>query len=145
MPALAETAEALRFEVDFHPSRAARLCGRLLSFLVVAFMLFDGGIKLVPLDVVTETMAQIGWPSTPEMARGLGLLGLACAALYAIPRTAPIGAILLTGYLGGAIATQLRIDAPFFSHLLFGVYLGAMVWGGLFLRDSRVRALVLGK
>jgi DoxX-like family len=126
-------------------SRATIWTGRALSGLAVAFMLFDGGIKLVPLSVVTETMGQIGWPTTPEMARGLGLLGLVCAALYAVPRTSLIGAILLTGYLGGAIATQLRIGAPMFSHVLFGVYLGLFVWGGLVLRDSRLRQLLRSK
>jgi DoxX-like family len=126
-------------------SRPAIWGGRVLSGLAVAFMLFDGGIKLVPLSVVTETMAQIGWPATPEMARGLGILALICTALYAVPRTSLIGAILLTGYLGGAIATQLRIGAPLFSHILFGVYLGLLVWGGLVLRDGRVRALLLGR
>jgi hypothetical protein len=126
-------------------SRNAIWGGRVLSGLAVAFMLFDGGIKLVPLPVVTETMTQIGWPATPEMARGLGVLGLVCAAIYAFPRTSLIGAILLTGYLGGAIATQLRIGAPLFSHVLFGVYLGVMVWGGLLLRDGRLRALLFGK
>jgi DoxX-like family len=126
-------------------SRPAIWGGRVLSGLAVAFMLFDGGIKLVPLSVVTETMAQIGWPATPELARGLGILALICTALYAVPRTSLIGAILLTGYLGGAIATQLRIGAPLFSHILFGVYLGLIVWGGLVLRDGRVRALLLGR
>jgi DoxX-like family len=127
------------------PSPSAIWGGRALSGLAVAFMLFDGGIKLVPLSVVTKTMAQIGWPATPEMARGLGILALLCTALYAVPRTSLIGAILLTGYLGGAIATQLRIGAPLFSHILFGVYLGLIVWGGLVLRDGRVRALLLGR
>jgi hypothetical protein len=126
-------------------SRPAIWGGRVLSGLAVAFMLFDGGIKLVPLSVVTETMGQIGWPATPEMARGLGILALLCTALYAVPRTSLIGAILLTGYLGGAIATQLRIGAPLFSHILFGVYLGVIVWGGLVLRNGRVRALLLGR
>jgi TRAP-type C4-dicarboxylate transport system permease small subunit len=127
------------------PSRNAVWTGRILSALAVAFMLFDGGIKLIPLPVVTQSMAQIGWPATPEMARTLGVIGLLCAALYAFPRTALIGAIVLTGYLGGAIATQLRIGAPLFSHILFGVYLGLMVWGGLALRDSRLRALLAGR
>jgi DoxX-like family len=126
-------------------SRPAVWGGLVLSGLAVAFMLFDCGIKLVPLSVVTETMAQIGWPATPEMARGLGMLALLCTALYAVPRTSLIGAILLTGYFGGAIATQLRIGAPLFSHILFGVYLGLIVWGGLVLRDGRVRALLLGR
>ena len=126
-------------------SKAALWGGRTLSALVAAFMVFDGGIKLMPLPIVTETMGQIGWPATDAMARVLGVLALFCTALYAWPRTAFLGAILLTGYLGGAIATQLRIGAPVFSHLLFGVYLGLMVWGGLFLRDGRLRALFSGK
>jgi TRAP-type C4-dicarboxylate transport system permease small subunit len=126
-------------------SRTHIWIGRTLSALVVAFMLFDGGIKLVPLQIVTETMGQIGWPTNPEMARGLGMLGLLCAALYAFPRTSLIGAILLTGYLGGAIATQLRIGAPLFSHILFGVYLGLMAWGGLALRDNGIHARLMGK
>jgi hypothetical protein len=119
--------------------------GRILSGLAIAFMIFDGGIKLVPLPIVTETMGQIGWPATAEMARVLGILGLTSTILYAFPRTALIGAILLTGYLGGAIASQVRIGAPLFSHVLFGVYLGLLVWGGLVLRSRSLRALLLGK
>jgi hypothetical protein len=119
--------------------------GRILSGLAIAFMIFDGGIKLVPLPIVTETMGQIGWPATAEMARVLGVLGLTSTILYAFPRTALIGAILLTGYLGGAIASQVRIGAPLFSHVLFGVYLGLLVWGGLVLRSRSLRALLLGK
>jgi hypothetical protein len=116
--------------------------GRLLSGLVILFMLLDSGIKLVPLDVVTETSTQIGLPTSTAFARGLGLLGLVCTLLYTWPRTAVLGAILLTGYMGGAVATHLRIGSPVLSHLLFGVYLGLMVWGGLYLRDERVRALL---
>jgi hypothetical protein len=119
--------------------------GRILSGLAIAFMIFDGGIKLVPLPIVTETMGQIGWPATAEMARVLGVLGLTSTILYAFPRTALIGAILLTGYLGGAIASQVRIGAPLFSHVLFGVYLGLLVWGGLVLRSRSLRALLLQK
>lgn len=133
---------------DGQPAASSKIAlwgGRALSALVVAFMIFDGGIKLVPLPIVTETMGQIGWPATDAMARGLGALALFCTALYVWPRTAFLGAILLTGYLGGAIATQLRIGAPLFSHLLFGVYLGLMAWGGLFLRDGRLRALFSSK
>ena len=110
--------------------------GRLLSGLVILFMLLDSGIKLVPLNVVTETSAQIGLPTSANFARGLGLLGLVCTALYALPRTSVLGAILLTGYMGGAIATHLRIGSPVFSHLLFGVYLGLMLWGGLICATS---------
>jgi len=114
--------------------------GRILSALVILFLLFDGVIKLMELDVVTETNAQLGYPA--HMPFGLGILTLIIAALYAIPRTSVLGAILLTGLLGGAIATHLRVGSPIFSHLLFGVYLGLMAWGGLFLRDERLRALI---
>jgi hypothetical protein len=93
----------------------------------------------VPFEVVTTTMVELGYPS--ELSRGLGILILACTALYAIPRTSVLGAVLLTGLLGGAIATHLRIGSPVFSHLLFGVYLGLFVWGGLYLRDRRLRAI----
>jgi len=75
-------------------------------------------------------------------ARGLGVLLLACTLLYAVPRTAVLGAILLTGYLGGAVATHLRVGDPLFSHVLFGVYMGVALWLGLYLRDARLRALV---
>jgi TRAP-type C4-dicarboxylate transport system permease small subunit len=111
-----------------------------LSGLVVAFLLVDGAMKLVPLDIVLQTHRELGIP--PELARTLGVLTIVCAALYAFPRTAVLGAILLTAYLGGAIATHVRIGSPLFTHVLFGVYLGLMVWGGLYLRDPRVRALI---
>jgi hypothetical protein len=124
-------------------STATVWIGRVLSGVVVAFMLFDSAIKLPPMYVVTETMAQLGFFATPELARGLGILGLICTLLYAWPRTAILGAILLTGYFGGAMATHLRAESPLFSHLLFGFYLGLMVWGGLFLRDPRLRGLLL--
>jgi hypothetical protein len=76
------------------------------------------------------------------LMRGLGLVALICTALYAWPRTAVLGAILLTAYMGGAVATHLRIGNPLFSHMLFGVYLAVIAWGGLYLRDARVRALL---
>lgn len=116
--------------------------GRVLSGLVIAFLIFDFGIKLVPLDIVLKSLAELGYPDTVTMARGLGILLMICTALYAVPRTSILGAILLTGYLGGAIATHLRLGSPIFSHLLFGVYLGLMLWGGLYLRDPRVRGLI---
>ena len=113
-----------------------------LSGLVVLFMLFDSAIKLVPLDVVIETTAALGYPASAALARGLGVIGLTCTALYAFPKTTVLGAILLTGYFGGTVATHLRVGSPVFSHMLFGVYLGLMVWGGLYLRDHRIRALI---
>jgi hypothetical protein len=121
-------------------SRKATWAGYVLSGLVIAFLLFDGVIKLVPLQIVTDTMTQLGYPAGLE--RGLGVLTLACAVLYAIPRTSVLGAILLTGLMGGAMATHLRVGSPIFSHFLFGLYLGLMMWGGLYLRDERLRALI---
>jgi DoxX-like protein len=121
-------------------SKAAIWAGRIMSGLVIAFFLFDGGIKLVPLDIVITASQQLGIPG--ELARTLGILSLICTILYAIPQTSVLGAILLTGYLGGTVATHLRIADPLFTHTLFGVYLGLLVWGGLYLRDERLRALI---
>ncbi|WP_296738663.1 DoxX family protein [Mesorhizobium sp.] len=123
-------------------SKGALWTGRVLSAVVVLFMIFDGVIKLPPLDIVTQTMAQLGWPADIGTARLLGIVGLVSTALYALPRTSVLGAILLTGYMGGAISTHVRIGNPLFSHTLFGAYLGVMLWGGLYLRDPRVRALI---
>jgi hypothetical protein len=123
-------------------SPGALWTGRALSGVIVLFMIFDGVIKLPPLDIVTQTMVPLGWPADPNVARMLGIIGLISTALYALPRTAVLGAILLTAYMGGAIATNVRIDNPLFSHTLFGVYLGIILWGGLYLRDPRVRALI---
>ena len=123
-------------------SSGALWTGRVLSALIVLFMIFDGAIKLPPLDIVTQTMVQLGWPADPNVARMLGIIGLISTALYALPRTSVLGAILLTAYMGGAIATKVRLDSPLFSHTLFGVYLGVILWAGLFLRDPRLRALI---
>jgi DoxX-like family len=121
-------------------SNAVHWIGRVMSGLVIAFMLLDGAVKVVPLDVVVTTSEQMGIPGS--LARTLGILGLICTVLYAIPRTSIIGAILLTGYLGGAIASHLRLGDPIFTHTLFGLYLGLLAWGGLYLRDDRLRALI---
>jgi DoxX-like family len=123
-------------------SRPERWLGRLLSGLVILFMLFDGAIKLVPWPIVTETMDRIGYGSSETLARSLGVITLVCTILYAIPPTSIVGAILLTGYLGGAMASHLRIGSPLFTHTLFGFYLGLMAWGGLWLRDGSLRALI---
>ena len=129
--------------VDTAPvSKPALWSGRLLSGLVIVFLLFDGAVKLVPWPVVTETMDRMGYGSSETLARSLGLITIVCTALYAVPPTSILGAILLTGYLGGAIASHVRIGSPMFSHILFGFYLGLMVWGGLWLRDRSLRALL---
>jgi hypothetical protein len=123
-------------------TRTQRVIGMILSGLLIAFLVFDGVIKLIPLSVVTETMAGLGYSADPALARLLGVITLGCAVLYAIPRTSVLGAILLTGLLGGAIATHLRIGSPLFSHVLFGGYLGLMAWGGLYLRNEAVRKMI---
>ena len=123
-------------------SRPMRLLGRVLSGLVIVFMLFDGAIKLVPWPVVTETMEKMGYGSNESLARTLGAITIACTVLYSIPPTSILGAILLTGYLGGAMASHVRIGSPLFTHILFGLYLGLMVWGGLWFRDRSLRGLI---
>ncbi|WP_428676432.1 DoxX family protein [Reyranella sp.] len=123
-------------------STRALWAGRLLSSLAILFLIFDGMIKLPPLEIVTATMKELGYPTTESFARLLGIVTLACTALYAWPRTALLGAVLLTGLFGGAIATHLRIGSPLLSHTLFGLYLGILVWGGLWLRDERVRRVM---
>ena len=121
-------------------SGTARWIGLILSGAVIVFLLLDAVMKLIPLEVVTETSAQLGLPA--YLSQPLGIITLVCTLLYAIPRTSVLGAILLTAYMGGAIATHVRVGSPLFSHILFGVYLGLMIWGGLYLRDERLRALI---
>jgi hypothetical protein len=114
--------------------------GRVMSALIVLFLLFDSIMKLIKVAPVTEAFAQLGYPDS--LARGIGVIVLVCAVLYAIPRTAVLGAILTTGLLGGAIASHLRLGDPIFTHTLFGVYLGLLAWGGLYFRDERLRSLL---
>ena len=113
--------------------------GRILSALPALFLLLDGVMKVVKPAFVVEATVQLGYPESVIVA--LGVVLVACTILYLIPRTAVLGAILLTGYLGGAVATHVRVGGPLFS-ILMPVILGAMLWGGLYLRDERVRSLV---
>ena len=101
---------------------------------------FDTAIKLVQLPVVGETLAELGYPS--ELGLTIGIVELVCLVLYAVPRTALLGAILLTAVFGGGIASHIRIASPLLTHILFGVYLGLFVWGGLYLRSVRLRDLI---
>ncbi|MGZ5818638.1 MAG: DoxX family protein [Burkholderiaceae bacterium] len=121
-------------------SRPLLWAGRILTTIVVLFLLMDGAMKVMQLDVAVKATVELGYPQ--HVVFGLGVMTLVIAVLYAVPQTAILGAILLTGLLGGAIATHLRVGSPLFSHLFFGVYIGLMAWGGLFLRDSRLRMLV---
>jgi hypothetical protein len=114
--------------------------GRVISGLMIAFFVFDGGIQLIAFDFVKEGMAQMGIPV--ELARPLGAIMLSATLLYAIPQTAVIGAILLTADLGGAMAAHLRDTTPVLLHNIVVVLMGAMLWGGLWLRDPRLRALM---
>jgi hypothetical protein len=123
-------------------SRTTLWTGRVLSGIAVLFLLFDGAIKLVPIQPVTDSLHELGYPVSDSFARFLGVLTLLCTALYAWPRTAVLGAVLLTGIMGGAIASHLRLGDPLFSHTLFGVYLGLFFWVGLWLRDERVRRIM---
>jgi hypothetical protein len=127
---------------NYPASSPARWIGRILSGLVIVFLMIDGAIKLVPWPIVTETMERMGYGSSDALMRGLGAITIVCTVLYAIPPTSILGAILLTGYLGGAIASHVRIESPLFTHTLFGLYLGLMLWGGLWLRDANLRSLM---
>ncbi len=119
--------------------RGAVWTGRVLSGFAVLFMLFDGVTKIMKNPYVIKASANLGYPVSAIPV--IGLILLACVVLYVIPRTSIIGAVLLTGYLGGAVASNLRIDAPLFSNTLFPVYFGMVVWAGLYLRNCRVREL----
>lgn len=116
------------------------LAGRLLGGFAVLFLALDLTLKLSGVPEAIEATTQLGYPASVVFP--LGLVQLACLALYLIPRTAAFGALLWTGYLGGAIATHVRVDNPLFSHTLFPIYIAALLWGSLWLRDRRVRALL---
>ena len=116
------------------------IVGRVLSSLAIAFLVLDGAVKLFPVKAVIDSSVQLGYPVTTMP--GIGLTLLTCVLLYAVPRTSVLGAVLLTGYLGGAIATHVRVQNPVFSHILFPTYIAAIAWGGLLLRDARLRAFL---
>jgi hypothetical protein len=125
---------------DNSTPRAMLWAGWVLSGLLIVFMIFDTTIKLADLDVVKQTMVKMGIP--PGLDRTIGIIELICLVLYIFPRTAVLGAILLTAIFGGAIASHMRIGSPLLGYTLFGVYLGLMAWGGLWLRDRRLRAMI---
>ena len=126
---------------DVATSRGAMFwAGWVISGLVAAFLAFSASLKFFMPDIVRETMSGLGWPAHHDLF--IGIVETICVVLYIVPQTALLGAILETALLGGAIATNVRVDNPLFSHELFGVYLGLMIWGGLWLRDPRLRALL---
>ena len=122
------------------PSRGRIWTGRVLTGLAILFLVFDAAIKFAPIPPVVDAMARLGYPR--PLAPAIGVLALVGVALYAFPKTAIIGAIFLTAFLGGATASQVRIGEPLFTHVLFPSYVAALLWGGLWLRDPRTRALV---
>jgi hypothetical protein len=111
-----------------------------MSALAIAFLLMDASMKLMALPVVLQAQAQLGFEGE-RTARELGAILLACTLLYAAPRTAVLGAIMLTGYLGGAVAVKMRVGDPLFTNVLFAVYVGIFVWGGIYLRDAKLREI----
>jgi DoxX-like family len=113
--------------------------GRIMSALPALFLLVDGDMKLVKPAPVVEATVRLGYPES--VIFGLGFVLVTCTVVYLVPGTSILGAILLTGYLGGAVATQVRVGDDLFA-ILFPVILGALVWGGIFLRDDRLRALL---
>ncbi len=121
-------------------TRAFTIIGWTLSGLAGAFLAFSASLKFLMPDVVRETMEGLGWPAHHDLL--IGVIEVACVLLYLVPQTALLGAVLETALLGGAIATNVRVDNPLFSHELFGVYMALFVWGGLWFRDPRMRALL---
>ena len=119
---------------------SAPLIGRILSGIVIVFLMVDTLGKLIKVTPVIEGTLQLGYPESAIVP--IGLLLLAGVVLYAIPRTSVLGAIYLTGFLGGAVATHYRVGSPLFTHVLFAVYVALFVWGGLALRNPRLRALL---
>jgi hypothetical protein len=118
---------------------ARRRTGYALTGLAILFLLFDSWGKLIMVPQVIQGSTALGYPESS--IRVIGVILLVCVILYAIPQTTVLGAVLLTGYLGGAVATQLRVGNPLFTHILFPIYFGAVVWGGLLLREERLRDL----
>ena len=120
-------------------SKGSLWTGRIVSGLVVLFMIFDGVTKVMKARQVIEASVRIGFPESTIV--GIGVALLVCTALYVIPRTSVLGAILLTAYLGGATAANVRVGSPAFN-TSFPIIFGVLVWLGLFLRESRLRALI---
>src|SRR5262245_990565 len=123
------------------PSTTRISAGRTLSAVAVLFLTFDASMKVMQQPMAVEGTVQLGYPAGVLLP--LGIIQVVCLAIYLFPRTSILGAILWTGYLGGAIATHVRLENPLFTHILFPTYVAALIWGSLYLRDARVRALLV--
>jgi len=121
-------------------SQKRAIAGYILTALVALFLGFDTTLKVLVLAPAVQGTLQLGYPA--QSVLWIGIIQLICVVLYLVPRTAVLGALLLTGYLGGAVASQLRVGAPLLSHTLFPIYVAALLWGGLYLREPRLRALL---
>jgi hypothetical protein len=128
-------------ETKHLPSKRSVITGWILSGLAILFLLFDAVGKLMKPDMVVEATVKLGYPES--VITGLGTVLLISTILYIIPRVSFIGALLLTGYLGGAVATHVRVEDPLFSHTFFPVYVAIFIWGGLYLRNKKLREIVL--
>ena len=133
------TADSTTMPATSRAGRASLWTGRVLSALPVLFLLMDAGMKLAKPSFVVDATTKLGYSESVIIP--LGIVLLICTLLYILPLTAVLGAVLLTGYLGGAVASHLRHGDPLFSHVLFPTYLGILLWLGLLLRDPRLRAL----
>jgi len=124
------------------PAKSRLLTGRILSTLTVLFLIMDIVFKFIrPIPPqVMQSMTQLGFQ--PSLLTAIGILLTICTVLYVIPATSVLGAVLLTGYLGGAISVQVRVGNPLFSYILFPVYVGVLMWAGVYLRESRLLALL---
>ena len=135
--------EEVAYESNINQAVASKKrpwAGYIISALPVLFLLVDGTMKLFKPEIVIKATTDLGYPESTIVPIGITLV--ACTILYIIPQTAIFGAILLTGYLGGAVATNVRVGTPLFTHILFPVYVACFLWVGLYLRESRLRALV---
>jgi len=135
--------EEVAYESNINQAVASKKrpwAGYIISALPVLFLLLDGTMKLFKPEIVIKATTDLGYPESTIVPIGITLV--ACTILYIIPQTAVFGAILLTGYLGGAVATNVRVGTPLFTHILFPVYVASFLWVGLYLRESRLRALV---
>jgi len=135
--------ERITVPVDGAAPRSARTpanVGRVCTGLVALFLAFDTVLKVLKLGPAVEGTRALGYPA--NSVQGIGIIELVCLVLYLVPRTSVLGGLLLTGYLGGAIATHVRVSNPLFTHTLFPVYVALVLWGGLYLREKRLRALV---
>lgn len=136
---VAETTRDVAFAVAQPVAGPTLRLDRGFGALVILCVLFDGVIRLVPWPIVTETTERMGYGSSESLARWLGAISLVCTALCGFPPTSFVGAILMAGYLGSAFMSHLTIGGPLFTHLLFGFYVGIVVWGGLWLREKYLR------